>query len=66
MKKILFYPICFIILFSGSLSAAPVFEIDQPRAVYKNVIEGKPLIHTFQFKNSGDEKLEIKNMKAKG
>lgn len=65
MKSIIF-AVCFFILFSGSVYAAPVFEIKEPVAFYEKVLEGKGLTHTFKFKNSGDEKLEIKNMKAKG
>jgi len=66
MKKFVFSLLCFSIFFSNSVFAASVFEIKEPFAIYKNIIEGKKLVHTFEFKNSGDEKLEIKNMRAKG
>jgi hypothetical protein len=67
MKKILFFTAALLVLISGPLYAGnPKFEINEPVGIYENIIEGEKLVHTFKFKNSGDEKLEIKNMKAKG
>lgn len=67
MKKIILLS---ILLFPSFLWAAetkgPQIIIKEPIAEYKDVIEGKDLIHTFKLKNSGDQFLKIKNVKAGG
>jgi hypothetical protein len=67
MKKILFFAAFIITAVSTPLYAQePGFEINNSVAVYESIMEGEKLIHTFVFKNSGDKKLEIKNMRALG
>ncbi|MDY0132991.1 MAG: hypothetical protein RBR53_10015 [Desulforegulaceae bacterium] len=67
MKKICFFTITLFILMTSLIYAqSPKFEIKEPEVIYEDLIEGKKLVHTFKFKNSGNEKLEIKNLKARG
>lgn len=67
MRKIIL--LC-ILLFPSLLWAAeskgPKIVIKETVAQYKDVMEGKDLIHSFKIKNAGDQFLQIKNVKAGG
>lgn len=67
MKKLFIMIFAFLFLFAGNLYAKSP-EIYAPRTsfTYNNIIEGKKVLHTFEFKNTGDDNLHITRVKASG
>jgi hypothetical protein len=66
MKKIIL--LFFILLASAPVSASdnPQAFIQEPKAYYSSIMEGKKLIHSFTIENRGKATLQVRNVKARG
>jgi len=53
-----------IFFWSTGLWAAPQIQFDHITFDFGRVIQGQKVSHVFEFKNIGDETLNIKNVKA--
>jgi len=54
-----------LVLFSVEMAwASPKITFDEITHDFGNIIQGKSVSHAFKFKNIGDEKLIIKDVKA--
>ncbi len=65
MKKLIYLFIS-ILMMSSFCFAAPVIDVDNKNPVYKGILEGDTVYHTYIVKNKGNETLKIEGVKAGG